>query len=99
MWTALRLRLEQRRRRIKLRHWENVFTIEAEQRSKIGITDASGVLQDGSKYQFQIAGRLCNKPQYFGIGDFPQQRIVALVGKPCDDFFLTGNGNTPIAHS
>src|SRR6516164_3923063 len=40
------------RRRVK------VLTVEAEQRSKIGITDARGVLQDGSKYQFQIVGRL-----------------------------------------
>ena len=30
--------------------------------------------------------------QYLGVRGFPQQCLVALVGKPSDDCFLTGNG-------
>jgi hypothetical protein len=53
-----RLRPEQGRRRIELRRRVKVLTVEAEQRSKIGITDASGVFENCAKYRFQIAGRL-----------------------------------------
>src|SRR6516225_4707780 len=62
--TAPRLRLKQCRRCIELRHRLKVFTVEAEQGSKLGLADTSRIFQHGLEHWLQFAGRRADDAQH-----------------------------------
>src|SRR5262249_42598993 len=64
---------------------------------KTSAEQSEQIPQDRLEHGASIGNRAAKRGKYFGVRGFPQQRLVALAGKPGDHRFLTGNGSAAIA--
>ena len=57
--------------------------VRIEQNAELGLTDARGVCQHGSKYRLQFAGRTADDLEHLGGGRLLLQRLGKLAVRAC----------------